>query len=151
MSSYRTIKTYLKLERQWKSKILLGYKYHLIKIIRLLISMNEIMMKLLFLWILYINSFRYEFDKFSKGTNYFSCNWFCFIIVENKWAEVLVMINNLLTILNSSFNFLIYLSFCGKQKKRRTKYTSTYLTTTTSVQQSAFSRENDSSRKALRK
>ena len=151
MSSYRTIKTYLKLERKWKSKILLGYKYHLIQIIRFLISMNDIMMNFLFLWILYINSSRCEFDKFSKGTHYFSCNWFCFIIVENKWAEVLVMINNLLTILNSSFNFLIYLSFCGKQKKRRTKYTSTYLTTTTSVQQSAFSREQDSSRKTVSK
>ena len=78
-------------------------------------------------------------------------NCIAFIVIGIKWAEVLVMINNLLTILNSSFNFLIYLSFCGKQKKRRAKYTSTYLTTTTTVQTSAISRENDSSRKTIRK
>jgi len=36
-----------------------------------------------------------------------------------QWVFVLISINHLLTVLNSSFNFMIYLSFCGRRKKKR--------------------------------
>ena len=39
---------------------------------------------------------------------------FCF-----QWVYVLISINQLLTVLNSTFNFLIYWSFCGRRTRRR--------------------------------
>ena len=35
-----------------------------------------------------------------------------------KWVWVLIQINHLLGVVNSSFNFLIYWSFCGGQQFR---------------------------------
>ena len=46
-------------------------------------------------------------------SNPFHCT-FCLF----QWAYTLVSINQLLTILNSSFNFLIYLSFCGRGRRK---------------------------------
>ena len=36
-----------------------------------------------------------------------------------QWVTSLVSVNHLLLVLNSSFNFLIYLSFCGTGSRRR--------------------------------
>ncbi len=36
-----------------------------------------------------------------------------------QWAMVVVSVNTLLTVANSSFNFLIYLSFCGGRARGR--------------------------------
>ena len=37
-----------------------------------------------------------------------------------QWVKFLIKINNLLTVLNSAFNFLIYWSFCGRRTRNRT-------------------------------
>ena len=49
-----------------------------------------------------------------------------------QWALVLVSINQLLSTLNSAFNFLIYLSFCGRRRNRRQRHSSGYVNTTQS-------------------
>jgi len=50
-----------------------------------------------------------------------------------EWAFTLISINQLLTILNSSFNFMIYLSFCGTGKKNRRQTTIYRFKTSTKV------------------